>query len=333
MTGRNKRTGILWFIVLIFLIPDFISGQQIRATATLDSTHILIGDQIHLKLELYKPVNIPVLFAQVPDSLSGKIEVLKRSPVDTAKADDQNLRLTQDFVITCFDSGYYRIPPFRFDIRFPDRYDSIFTNELVLNVLTLKIDTTRGPADIKLPYDAPVTLKEVTPYILGVILAGALLFFALYSLKRRKKNLPVFVKPPKPREPAHVVALRELDRIKEEKLWQKGKVKEYYSDVTGVLRTYMEERFGIPAMEQTTDEIIRAFLSNRDLIQEKLLNNLHQMLPLADLVKFAKYQPLPDDHHLVLVNAYFFVNETKQMESIKPVKPAEEENGQEVPLN
>jgi hypothetical protein len=237
--------------------------------------------------------------------------VLQRSGIDTILSDNQREKLTQTFLVTCFDSGQYRIPPFRFDFHLDERYDSILTNELLLEVLTLEIDTTRGPTDVKMPYDAPLTLKEVTPYIMGITLVGALLFLLLYGIKRKKKNLPFFVKPSKPAEPPHVIALRELDRIREEKLWQKDKIKAFYSEITDVLRNYMEGRFGIPAMEQTTGEIMTSFQSDRSLISEKSLNYLHQILPMADLVKFAKYKPLPDDHQMALANAYFFVNDTK----------------------
>ncbi len=161
---------------------------------------------------------------------------------------------------------------------------------------------------------------------MGIILAGAILFLVLYSIKRKKKNLPVFSRPPKPKEPAHVVALRELDRIKEEKIWQKEKIKAYYSEITEVLRIYIEDRFEIPAMEQTTDEILTSFRNRKELLSEKSLANLSQILSLADLVKFAKYIPLPDDHNLTLVNSYFFVNDTKKEEVKKPETP-EKENG------
>jgi hypothetical protein len=308
-------------------------GQRIKATATLDSTQILLGDQVNLKLSLEKPATLQIDFAQVPDTLAGKIEVLKRSQIDTTTLDNQFLKLEQTFLVTCFDSGTYRIPPFKFDIRLTDRNDSVFTNELFMKVFTMEIDTTKGPADIKMPYDAPLTLKEVTPYILGIILAGAIFFLLLYSIKRKKKNLPLFVKLSKPKEPAHITALRELDRIKEEKLWQKDKIKEYYSELTEVLRIYIEDRFSIPAMEQTTYEIISSFSDRPGLISEKSMNHLGRILPLADLVKFAKYKPLPDDHNLALINAYFFVNETKIEEQQKPEKPVSEEgNGQEVTL-
>jgi hypothetical protein len=155
----------------------------------------------------------------------------------------------------------------------------------------------------------------------------------LYSIRRRKKNLPLFVKPPKPKEPAHLWALRELDRIREEKLWRKDKIKEYYSEVTEVLRIYVEERFGFPAMEQTSAEILDSFGSRKDMISEKTTGYLARILPLADLVKFAKYTPLPDDHNIVLANSYLFVNETKPEEAVKSEKVENEKDyGEEVTL-
>lgn len=97
------------------------------------------------------------------------------------------------------------------------------------------------------------------------------------------------------------------------------------------MRTYIENRFGIHAMEQTTGEIIASFNTRGDLIQEKTLGYLQQILPTADLVKFAKYQPLPDDHNLTLINAYFFVNETKIEETVNAGKAEEQESKEQVP--
>lgn len=134
--------------------------------------------------------------------------------------------------------------------------------------------------------------------------------------------------PEKPKEPAHIIALRELDRIKAEKLWQKDKVKQYYSEVTETIRVYIENRFDIPAMEHTSDETISAFRYRRDLLNDKNFTNLSRMLMLADMVKFAKYSPLPDDNSGTLLDAYFFVNDTKKEVEIKPEKPEQpEDNG------
>lgn len=319
------------FILLLILFSGIANAQRIKATARLDSTNILLGDQIKLFLEIDHPKNVDVVFPQVPDSLNqGLIEVLSRNPIDTFELDNEEFqKQIQSFTITSFDSGSYRISPMWFKINVDGIIDSVPTNGVSLFVHTMQIDTTKGPTDIKMPYEAPLTLKEVTPYILGVILIGAIIFLILYSIKRKKNNKPIFARPQKPKEPAHIVAIRELDRIKTEKIWQKGKSKQYYSELTEALRVYIEDRFEIPAMEQTSDETIESFLANRNLLSDKLFTNLSQTLRLADLVKFAKYKPLPDDDNLSLSNAYFFVNETKK-EVEKKVDTEKENDKNEV---
>jgi len=324
-------------LTLLLLLPAVIAvnAQRIKATASIDSTNILLGDQVKLFLEIDHPKNVDIEFPQVPDTILEKIEVLSRSGIDTFEHDDESFqKQIQSYLITSFDSGTYRIPPYWFKLDLDGRIDSVPSNGVTLRVHSIPIDTTRGPTDIKMPYDAPLTLKEVTPYILGIILIGAILFFILYSIKRKKQNKPIFTLPKKPKEPAHVIALRELDRIKSEKLWQKGKTKQFYSDVTEALREYIEDRFEIQAMEQTSDETIESFRARPGLQKDKTAENLSQILKLADLVKFAKYKPLPDDDNMALVNAYFFVNDTKKEEEKKPENKADDddENVEEVEI-
>ncbi|MFA5533757.1 MAG: hypothetical protein WCY58_06430 [Mariniphaga sp.] len=316
------------FLVILIALPVFpATAQRIKATASLDSAHILLGDQVKLFLEIDHPKNVHVEFPEVPDTLLERVEVLERSGIDTFRMDDEDFqKQIRSFLITSFDSGSYRIPPLWFNIEFNGRFDSIPTNGVTLNVYSMPIDTTRGPTDIKMPYGAPVTLKEVTPYIMGTILLAAILFFIFYALSRRKNNKPIFSIPQRPKEPAHVIALRELDRIKQEKLWQKGKTKQYYSEMTEVLRKYIERRFEIPALEQTSDETLASFRYRRDLLQEKTYENLSHLLTLADLVKFARYKPMPDDDNLTLVNAYFFVNDTKSDEASTTNQAPNEQN-------
>jgi hypothetical protein len=324
---KLKQNIILLFA---FLFAAFaVQAQQIKATARLDSTNILLGDQVNLILEIEHPKDAKVGFPNITDSL-GHIEVLKKTISDTLElADKAWQKQLLQYTITCFDSGYYIIDPQWFTVTQNGNTDSVQTNPVFLQVHTMQIDTTRGLTDIKIPYGAPVTLKEVTPYILGVLLVGAIIFLLLYSIKRKKKNQPLFKLPEKPKEPAHIIALRELDRIKNEKLWQKDKSKQYYSEVTDVIRTYIEDRFEIRAMEQTTDEIMDSFRYRKDLLGEKSMGNLSQILTLADLVKFAKYHPLPDDDNLTLVNSYFFINDTKKEELKKPEAPAKSEDNTE----
>jgi len=272
-----------------------------------------------------------IVFPVVPDTLNKHIEVVKRMPIDTVKLIDKDReKLKQSILISSFDSGTHVIPAFTFTTKQNNMTDSIATKALSLNVMTMKIDTTKGPVDIKLPYEAPMTLKEVTPYILGTMLIAALLFFLFYYIRWKKKKVPMFTKPEKPKDPAHLIALRELDRIKNQKLWQQDKIKQYYSEVADTVRNYIQNRFGIPAMEQTSAETISVFKLNRELIDSNSLNEIQHILSLADLVKFAKYTPLPDDNNLTLMNAYFFVNQTKKEELEKvPEKATKEIKGEE----
>lgn len=317
----NRR---LFYVMLFALLSGYQSTlkAQVTVKASIDSTHILIGDQIKLLLEIEKPKDLDIEFPQIPDTLSSHIEVVNRSKIDTIKLDSKvREKLIQSLSLTSFDSGIHQIPSFFFKMKDGKMLDSAATMALAFQVLTMKIDTTKGPVDIKVPYSAPVTLNEVLPYILGIILIAALLFFAFYYIKWKKKNIPLFVKAEKPEDPPHVIALRELERIKAQKLWQHEKIKQYYSEVSDTIRLYIEKRFDVPAMEFTSAETIGTFRQNKNMVDSSAIDELQHILSLSDLVKFAKYSPLPDDNNLVLSNAYLFVNQTKKEEVIAVKAP------------
>lgn len=323
------------FVILICLWTLALTGQaqEIHARALIDTTHVLIGDQFNLRIELDQSVNMKVGFPQIGDTLSRAIEVIARSPLDTFHLQkEEQIKIIQNLTITSFDTGKQVIPSFHFNLKTDKLSQAVETRPLEFFVHSLPVDTTKGPVDIKKPYGAPVTLKEVSPYILGIMLLAALLFFLFYYLHRRKQNKPVFGRTVKPKEPAHVIALRMLDRIKDQQLWQHNHVKTYYSEISDTLRIYIENRFEIPAMEFTTEEILNSFRKEKGIIADKPFNDLKSILSLADLVKFAKYEPLPDDHNLTLMNAYFFVNDTRQEEN-KMSRPEEDDReGEEVDL-
>ena len=327
------KNRLLYAILFVLLLGanSTLKAQQVYVKASIDSTHILIGDQLKLLFEIEKPKDLVIEFPQVPDTFSSKIEVVKRSKIDTIKLENKDReKLIQSLLITSFDSGMHQIPPFYFKLKDGTMLDSAATRALAFQVHGMKIDSTKGPVDIKMVYAAPVSLKEIIPYILGIILIVAILFFIFYYIKWKKKNKPLFSKPEKPLEPAHVIALRELDRIKTQKLWQQEKIKQYYSEVSDTIRTYIQNRFDVSAMEQTSAETITTFKQQKDLIEEKSLDQLQHILSLADLVKFAKYTPQPDDNNLTLMNAYFFIDKTKKEEVKTPEKsktePDEEES-------
>lgn len=328
----RKTQTILFLFALLCLAAPGGRAQGIKVKAVIDSTHVLIGDQFNLRLELEQPQNTTVAFPELGDTIANGIELIEKSPLDTFKLDDsEQLKIIQNLTITSFDTGRNVVPSFQFRLSQGDLQQDLETLPAEFFVHGMEIDTTRGPTDIKHPYAAPVTLAEASPYILGAILILAIVFFIFYYLQRRKKNKPVFGKPAKPKEAPHVVALRELEKIKEAKSWQHPEqLKSFYSGISDTLREYIQDRFAINAMEYTTDETVRAFQQQKNLLSDKSFSQLKEILSLSDLVKFAKYQPSPDDHNLTLMNAFFFVNETKLEE--KKTSAKDDREGEEVSM-
>lgn len=330
---KKPITIVSFFLFL--LVTGMALGQQIMPKASLDKSRIIIGDQAKLRLEVECGSNDNVKFPLLSDSIAPFVEITERSKIDSVSAGVNRKKLFQEYTITSFDSGYHTIPAFPFEVRANGISANVETNRLTLEVHTLpKLDSLmqalKGPIDIKTPYEAPVTFKEIAPWIFGTILVAGLLFLIWYALRKRKDNQPFFAIPQKPKEPAHVIALRELDRIKEEKIWQQGKTKRYYSELTTVLRQYINDRFDIQAMEQTSEETIAAFKYRRSLMDEKSFENLQRILSNADLVKFAKYEPLPDENNMALVDSYFFVNQTKIVEMTAPKESVDDREGDDV---
>jgi hypothetical protein len=162
--------------------------------------------------------------------------------------------------------------------------------------------------------------------VLGIMLLVAFIGLVIWLILKKKRKGYIF-KPPVIL-PAHVRAIRELDKLKEEKIWQQGREKEFYSRLTDILRSYLFEREGINAMEMTSGEILNEM---RKLLEgESVYNNLKQILSTADLVKFARYKPYPDENDLSMVNAYFFVNQTREPDPVPEKEELQKENN-EVP--
>ena len=319
--------GVLLFLSFLILPFNGVNAQEVSVNAQLDSTVIYIGGQIDLKVEVSQPENLNVVFPLLTDTITKNIEIVKVGPVDSIAQDNNRLLLQQTYRITSFDSGLHYIPPIRFELANAQLTHPIETEAMALMVVNPfeEVDPQKGITEIKSPLNTPFHLSELYrywPYLVGLIVLGLIVAFIVFKYFNREVIIPL-LKKEKPKTPPHMAALNRLDHIREEKLWQRDLVKRYYSDVTDTLRHYIEERFMIRAMEQTTDEIMDAFQSI-DLREVKSIDNLKQILQTADLVKFAKYEPLPDENDLSMINAYFFVNQTKQ-EIIKSLEEEKED--------
>ena len=307
--SRSNKFNYLFLFSVFFLSLLIVNGQEIKLKTALERDSIWLGDQIKLLLVVEQNAAMKIDFPQMPDSIQ-KIEILKKSKIDTSKLEGGRIQLRQTYLVTCFDSGAHYIPPFYFKVKKEGGVDSLRSNDLTLIVKFPPVDFKRGPADVKRPFSAPVTLKEIAPWLLGIILIGAIIFLIIYAISRMNKNKPLFQRPPKPKLPPHIIALQELDKLKSEELWQHEKVKDYYTRLTDIVRVYIEDRFAFPAMEQTTFEIMTSMKGKEAQIDKKSVTELKEILELADFVKFAKLTPLPDENHHMLSNAYLFVRET-----------------------
>ncbi len=312
-------------MLLVFAANTF--SQNVIATAKLDSNKILIGDQVKLKLQLSYPSKTAISWPDFKDTLNKHIEIVQRSKIDTISNDGKKITLGQTYTITSFDSGGYYVPQISF--KYKNSGDTVYfealTDSLLLNVNSIPVDTTKAIRDIKGPLSVPWTFMEMLPYIIGVILLAAIIWFIIWYIRKRKKGEPL-IGFSKPKIPADKEALLALEELRNKKLWQNNKVKEYYTELTEITRIYIEKRYGALAMEMTTDEIMDSLssFSIRDVVKKKL----RQMLILADFVKFAKAHPLPNEHDISLETAFEFVNETKIVETpeIKMEKPLTEDN-------
>lgn len=310
---------ILLILACFFLFVQH-AKSQVNAKIAFDSTAILIGDQINFHIVVEQPRNAKVSFPVFTDTINKNIEIISTTPADTAFLNPQLIKIHKKYLITSFDSGDYKIDFLKFPVHYAGAHDTAYSNATMLYVRALRLQDANSIADIKDVIKIPVTLKEVLPYIFFGVLAWVVIALIVYIVLYWNHKKSIFGLLEKPADPAHVVAFRELEKLRGEKLWQQGHYKLYYSRLTDILRAYIENRIRIPAMESTSDEIIDD-LKDNPLVDSKLMADLKEMLSLADLVKFAKAEPLPEENE----NAWQFTNDFV----VKTFKdPAVEEAGQ-----
>ncbi|GAB4282831.1 MAG: hypothetical protein Kow0068_07560 [Marinilabiliales bacterium] len=316
-----KMSKIYWLLVFNILFLGYVVAQNTSIEAYIDSSNILIGDQIKYHIRLQKPLNSNVQFPEFKDTIISNVEVIESYQFDTVSKSNETVVLDKSYLITSFDSANYVIPPVPVILD----NDTLFTGEVNLTVNTVSVDTTKMAIyDIKEPYESSLNFWDVINLIKYYLIAFYILLFLFlifwiiirpYLLVKRKgEKLQLFVKPP---DPPHVIALRELDKIKNEKLWQKGKVKEYHSRLSEIIRKYIEERFHILALEKPTSEILPEINDIKKDYNDDVIQALEKILTISDYVKFAKYNPLPDENDMVLKKAYYFVDETKELKKIE----------------
>ena len=299
----------------------------IVVSASIDSTMLMIGDQTAMHLEVTseptEQVQMPVFGKELQDG----IEIVKASPIDTTLLPDGRIKMSQELTLTSFKDSLFAIEP----IAVAGGGDTFWTEPMALNVIQpFEIDSAMAITDIKDIEKAPVWWWGIIRWVLLALLIAGLFVGAYYSVmwyhKHFHKDEEEAIEPELLR-PADEVALEKLDEIKAQKIWKDGKVKEYQTELTDVVREYIGRRFDVQSTEKTSDETlkeVKPLLVNGDLALEdgkELYERLSKMLRTADLVKFAKWHTTPDENEQALTTAYDFVKETS-----KPENPDLQEN-------
>jgi len=322
---------IFLFLFLFSLSALRLGAQELRPIISTERDSILIGDQINLKIQVSIDPKTKVAWPRFEEFLMPKIEILNRSNIDSLWNKENELKLEQNLTITSFDTGYYQIPGVEFTYQNPgdEAFLKSLSNSLDLYVVTLAVDTTKAIMPIKGPIGAPITWREIAPWlILGIVIIGMIIFL-IYYFKRRAKKEPVFKIKSKPKIPAHIIALSELEQLKTKKLWQEGKFKQYYTELIDIIRVYLEDQFGIEAMEMTSEEI-NQIVAKEKLIDKDLKKKLADALSISDLVKFAKEKPYADINDKNLENLKVFVDQTSKIQQVIIETNIEEEQ-KEIP--
>ncbi|MGB1076408.1 MAG: hypothetical protein ACPGYK_09490 [Flavobacteriales bacterium] len=303
---------------LILLVAGAKEPPQISVEMKLDTAVLAIGDQTEFTLRAIRTPQSSGTFV-FPifegDSIPGGLEVLSFLGADTALTvtanDDDAIAVERRWLVTSWDTGFRAIPP----VPVVFEGDTLETNALLLQILTPRIEDPNAIAAPAEVIDVEWTFKErvqrALPTVLLILLILGLLaagWWAYRKHQNRPRNAAPAATPQVPLEPAHVVALRELESIRVRAVWQRGDEKGHHAATSLTLRTYVERRFGLPALERTTFEIRRGLRGLPMREEERTL--LLELLELSDLVKFAKYRALPEEHERIVVRAIHFVEST-----------------------
>lgn len=295
------------------------NAQNVKVEAKVDRVSVPIGDQTIFHLTAHVPAKSTIQFPVIADSI-GKIHIVKMNADSAADKSDPNTQvISHNYTITGFDAGTYTIPAYTF--KTPNGTYS--TDSLVVQFKPVAVDTTKAFYDIKQPLAVDYTfwdwIKDHWIWVVcGLVLIGIVIYITWY-ISRRYEKQPLF-QAPKIVLTIDQIAIKKLNELLAKNLWQNGDVKTFYIELTDILREYLEKRYIIQALEQTTEEIFTS-LKHKQLPADAR-KKLKDILVLADLVKFAKEKPVGPENETSMAGAISFIEQTK--EQIKPDDKKEE---------
>ena len=323
------KKSLLLLTIVLSVVTAF--SQDVSVTAELDSTRIIIGDHLKMHLAVTAPSQMSVTIQPYEQWQMANCEIVEVKPVTSSVKGEKTL-YEQEATFISFDTGVAAIAPIFVLV---DTVPVAKTELLQFRVdsLPVFVDTTLAFKDIKSPLDgddiellpdekAKSNWKKVLLVVLLVILVLAVAAYVYWKYVRTYlRNKKVAEVKHKLKENAGLVAMNNLKSLKAKKLWQKGQVKDYYSELTDIIRTYIDSQGDVNAMEMVTSEIMEA-VDNLDIDDEQL-RELNMLLERADLVKYAKEQPMVEDNEVSYKKAFEFVKVTDRSERAKEAERME----------
>ncbi len=293
-------------VILAGLAAGALCAQQVTVTASVDSPSVVIGDWIRYNVSVKHPSAISVVFPSLGDTL-GSFDIVGQDSLVRREKDGETEQ-EKNFVIARYEAGNYSVPPFVVQYVGEDGTPrNVQSNPIPVEIRGIEVDTTQSIKDIKPPLTVPLSAEEIAVYV-GIVLLLAAAAYAVYYYVRQRRKRAGLVEEPKPVIPAHVLALMQLEELEAKKLWQAGEVKAYYSEATEIVRRYFESRYDIMALEMTSGEVMAQL--EKFSIEKNTFRAIASFLSDADLVKFAKYQPIAAENEQVIPQARMIVEST-----------------------
>ncbi len=295
-------------LILLVLSTSFLHAQSIKALATTDSLNYNIGDYIDYSIVVFAPSKYRIELPSVKDSLKS-LTFLKNGKTDVVDNQKGFATTTYNFILAGYDSLAETIPAMTITLVDTANKSSlkIKTNQVNVVVNTLNVNLKQDIKDVKPVISIPYDWQKLSLIVLGILILLAIILFVYRKYFKKeneeKKIVKRIVLPP------HKIAYKKLSELESEKIWQSGNIKEFHSRITEIIREYFEKRFGFNSLEMTTDETIRKLLEQN--ISDEVVTITRKFLENADMVKFAKFTPMPSVNEEMMKEAYKIVDLTK----------------------
>ncbi|MBN2571834.1 MAG: hypothetical protein JXA68_06870, partial [Ignavibacteriales bacterium] len=295
------------FFVFAFVI-NCSFAQEVKFSNYTDTTKYYVGDYINYIIEITHDKNVQILMPSVKDSIKD-LDFIRQNPTQTSELDEKITEIYQ-FIFSKYDSADVTIPSFKIFYSVSNSTEKYFiiTDSLSISIVLLPVDTSKDIIDVKAPLRIPLEWWVIPLIVVGILIVGFAGYYLYKYYKKRKSNIPV--KEKIIQIPLHEIALKKLKELEEKKLWQQGKIKEYHTEITEIIRKYFEDRFNFIALEMTSGEILENLKYHSDGV--KILEVTENFLTNADLVKFAKFKPMPNVNNEMMIQAYSIVEQTKK---------------------